>query len=239
VDIDLNCDLGEGYGVWAGGPDEALLPLISSANVACGAYAGDPTIMRRTCQLAVRRGVIIGAQVGYPDREGFGRRFLDIDPADLANSLIAQIGALSAIAHACGTSVRYVKPHGMLYNTIVHHEAQATAVVAAIADLGTGVPLLGLPGSAVQRIAERRAVPFIVEGFADRRYTTDGTLVPRSDERAMLDTMGEVQAQVVRLAASGVRTVCVHSDSPSAVAIAGWARQALLDTGYAIVPFAI
>ncbi len=239
--IDLNSDLGEGFGSWPGGPDAQLMPIITSANVACGGHAGDPTIMRRTCHAAVQAGVAIGAQVGYPDLAGFGRRFVDMAPADLANEVIAQIGALSAIAAACGGVVRYVKPHGALYNTVVHHDAQATAVVAAVADLAKAsgaLPLLGLPGGALQRIAERRSVPFVAEGFADRGYRPDGTLIPRGEPGALLVGQGAVQAQVLRLASSGVVSLCVHSDSPGAVEIATWTRQALSDTGYELHSFA-
>jgi 5-oxoprolinase (ATP-hydrolysing) subunit A len=242
VRIDLNCDVGEGFGSWPGGPDAQLMPIITSANVACGGHAGDPTIMRRTCQAALQANVAIGAQVGYPDLAGFGRRFVDMAPADLANEVIAQVGALSAIAAACGGAVRYVKPHGALYNTVVSHDAQATAVVAAVADMATAagpLPLLGLPGSALQRIAERRSVPFVAEGFADRGYRADGTLTPRGEPGALLTERGTVEAQVLRLASGGVASLCVHSDSPGAVELATWTRQALVDTGYELRSFAL
>jgi UPF0271 protein len=237
VHIDLNSDVGEGFGVWSGGPDAELMHLITSANVACGAHAGDPTIMRRTCQLAVQHHVSIGAQVGYADLAGFGRRFIDIEPADLSNLVLYQVGALHAIARAAGAEVRYVKPHGMLYNTVVHHEAQAAAVVAALAELGDGLAVLGLPDGALRRAADRRGVRYVSEGFADRRYQADGTLVPRHQPQSVLTERREIEAQVLRLASSGVATLCVHSDSPKAVDIARWARSTLADTGYDLAPF--
>lgn len=235
VHIDVNSDLGEGFGVWPGGPDDELLALISSANVACGFHAGDPLIMRRTCAGAAARGVAVGAQVSYHDLAGFGRRFVDVEPGRLAAELLYQIGALQAIARACGLAVTYVKPHGALYNTAVAHEGHAAAVAAAAADAG-GLPVYGLPSSALRHAAERRGLRFVAEGFADRGYRDDGTLVPRGEPGALLSAEGDVQAQVLRLAATGVESVCVHSDSPGAVDIARWARQALLDTGYGIVP---
>lgn len=235
--IDLNSDLGEGFGVWPGGPDDDLLGLISSANVACGFHAGDPVIMRRTCWAAAGRGVAVGAQVSYHDLAGFGRRYIDVEPGQLAAELLYQIAALQGIAKACGTIVTYVKPHGALYNTAVAHEAHAAAVAAAAADAG-GLPVYGLPSSALRHAVERRGLRFVPEGFADRGYQPDGTLVPRGQPGALLSGAGDVQAQVLRLAASGVESLCVHSDSPGAVEIARWARQALLDTGYGILPIA-
>ena len=130
--IDLNSDLGEGFGQWTLGDDAALLDVVTSANIACGFHAGDPTVLRRTCESAAERGVVIGAQVGYRDLAGFGRRFIDMDPHDLTNDVLYQIGALEAFARVAGTRVSYVKPHGALYNAIVHHEAQAAAVVDAV-----------------------------------------------------------------------------------------------------------
>src|SRR5436189_5239 len=146
VSIDLNSDLGEGFGVWRLGDDDALLEVVTSANVACGFHAGDASIMRRVCASAAQRGVVIGAQVSYPDLAGFGRRFIDIDPAELADAVLYQLGALDAFARAAGTRVGYVKPHGALYNTAVHHEAQAAAVIDGVRSYGS-LPVLGLPGS--------------------------------------------------------------------------------------------
>ena len=155
MSVDLNADLGEGFGTWSLGDDDALLDVVTSANVACGFHAGDPSIMRRVCAQAVERGVVIGAQVGYRDLPGFGRRFIDIEPDALTNDVIYQIGALEAFARAAGGRVRYVKPHGALYNAIVHHEEQAAAVVEAIVVHDRTLPVLGLPGSVWLRRAEQ------------------------------------------------------------------------------------
>ena len=166
--VDLNSDVGEGFGHWPGGPDEELMPLLTSVNVACGFHAGDPSIMRRTCQLAHAHNCAIGAQVSYPDLGGFGRRFIDMRAAELTDAVVYQLGALEAFARASGSRVRYVKPHGALYNTIVEHEAQAQAVVTALRDVNAELPMLGLPGSVVQRACEAAGVRFVAEGFADR-----------------------------------------------------------------------
>lgn len=236
--IDLNSDVGEAYGSFAGGPDADLLPLLTSANVACGGHAGDPSTMRRTCRLAVEHGVAVGAQVSYPDLVGFGRRFIDMSSAELTDTVLAQIGALAAIAAACGTRLSYLKPHGALYNTIVHHEAQAAAVVQAASEYGGSLPVLGLPGSAVERECRRLDHPFITEGFADRAYTAEGTLVPRTSSGALIVDPAAASAQALRLAEAGVRSVCVHSDTPGAVVIAEAVRSALVGGGYRLGAFA-
>jgi UPF0271 protein len=146
--MDLNSDLGEGFGSWTLGDDDALLEIVTSANVACGFHAGDATTMRRVTERCVERGVAIGAQVGYRDLPGFGRRFIDVDPHELTQDVIYQLGALDAFARVAGSRVRYLKPHGALYNAIVTHEEQAAAVVAAVVDHDSSLPVLGLPGSA-------------------------------------------------------------------------------------------
>ena len=155
--VDLNCDLGEGFGHWRLGDDDALLGVVTSANVACGFHAGDASIMRRVCERAVQADVAIGAQVGYRDLPGFGRRFIDIEPEALTQDVIYQVGALEAFARVAGSRVRYVKPHGALYNAIVHHEEQAAAVVRAVTDYDGTLPVLGLPGSAWLRLAAEAA----------------------------------------------------------------------------------
>ena len=149
--IDLNSDIGEGFGQWPGGPDDALIPLLTSANVACGFHAGDPLTMRRVCAAAAAHGCAIGAQVSYPDLAGFGRRFIDMQPDDLSSAVVYQIGALAAMARLAGSEVRYVKPHGALYNAIVHHEAQAGAVAAAVHEYDRALPVMGLPGSSIEQ----------------------------------------------------------------------------------------
>ena len=231
ADVDLNSDVGEGFGAWPGGPDADLMPMLTSANVACGFHAGDPSLIRSTCSLAVRHGVAIGAQVSYPDLAGFGRRFVDMAPDDLRDAVHYQLGALGALAAVVGGTVGYVKPHGALYNALVHHERQAEAVVDAVVEAGS-LPLLGLPGSAVEAACRRRGVPFVGEGFADRGYRDDGTLIPRAERGALLTDPDAAAAQALALVGSGVRSVCVHSDTPGAVAITNAVRRALLDAGH-------
>ncbi|WP_336921552.1 LamB/YcsF family protein [Aquipuribacter sp. SD81] len=253
--VDLNADLGEGFGVWRLTDDEALLYVVTSANVACGFHAGDASTMRRVCRLAAERGVAVGAQVSYRDLAGFGRRFVDADPGELRDDLLYQVAALAGIAAAEGTTVRYVKPHGALYNAVVHHEAQARAVVAATADaaraLGAGVPLLGLPGSVLERLAAEAGVPFVREAFADRGYTAGGTLVPRTEPGALLAGTDAVVARAVAVATGtpvtttdggdivlDARSICLHGDSPGAVEAARAVRAALHDAGVEVAAFA-
>lgn len=231
--VDLNSDLGESYGRWELGDDAALLPLVTSANVACGFHAGDPGTLRRTCRQAAERGVVIGAQVGYPDLAGFGRRFLDMAPDELTDAVLYQIGALDALAHVAGSRVAYVKPHGALYNTAVTHEEQAAAVVRAVALLDPGLPVFGLPGSALLRHATAARLRAVPEAFADRGYTPQGTLVARREPGAVLHDPAEVAARVVRMVtadevvatdptvvALSAESVCVHGDSAGAVEMA-------------------
>ena len=235
--IDLNSDVGEGYGAWPGGPDEELMPLLSSVNIACGAHAGDPVTMRRTCELAQLHGCTIGAQVSYPDLVGFGRRFMDMQPADLEASVLYQIGALEAFARVAGTAVRYVKPHGALYNAIVTYEVQARAIAAAVRSYDATMPVLGLPGSAIEQACAEVGVPFVREGFADRRYTAEGTLVPRTQPDALILLPDDAAAQALELAARGVQSVCVHSDTPGAPALLAAVAKALGAAGYAVQSF--
>ena len=249
--VDLNSDLGEGFGIWTLGDDDALLDVVTSANVACGFHAGDPNILRSVCEVAVRRGVAIGAQVSYRDLAGFGRRSIDIDAASLTNDVIYQIGALDGFARIAGSSVRYVKPHGALYNRIVHDDDQAAAVVAAVVAYNPGLPLLGLPGSAVLRHAEQAGLRTVTEAFADRGYTAQATLVPRSQPGALLDDPTWVAERMVQMLLTGrlrsvdgvevsvsARSICVHGDSPGAVAMAVAVRKALADAGVEIRSFA-
>ena len=247
--IDLNADLGEGYGAWTMGDDLALLEVVTTANVACGGHAGDPTTMRAAATAAAARQVAITAHVAYPDRQGFGRRFLDMAPAELTDQVIAQTGALQAIARAAGTTVRGVKPHGALYNALAHHEAQAAAVVTALQELGGELPLLAAPGSVVAALAERAGLTVLLEGFADRSYTPAGTLTPRREAGAVLGTVKEVTAQALYLARDGrvravdgtlldlpVRTLCLHGDTPGAVTLARAVRARLEAAGLGIRP---
>jgi UPF0271 protein len=251
VRIDLNSDLGEGFGIWRLGDDEALLEVVTSANVACGFHAGDPDILRRVCATAAERGVAIGAQVSYRDLAGFGRRAIDVPPATLTNEVIYQIGALGAFARVAGTRVRYVKPHGALYNRIVHDQAQAAGVVAAVQAYDPSLPVLGLPGSAWLRLAADAGLTTVGEAFADRGYTASATLVSRSQPGALITDVDEVANRVVRMVTDGViqavdgsdvevsaRSVCVHGDSPDAVGMARRIRAAILDRGITLEAFA-
>lgn len=248
--IDLNSDVGESFGRWSLGDDVAMFGSVSSANVACGFHAGDPSVIRRTCRDAVAASVVIGAHVGYRDLAGFGRRFMDISPTELADDVVYQIGALQALAAAEGASVLYVKPHGGLYNAIVTHTAQAQAVVDAVASVDANLPILGLPGSEVLRLADKAGLRGVSEAFADRAYNPDGTLVSRSKPGAVLEDPGLVAEHVLRMATeSAVRTIdgsilkihaesiCVHDDSPGAVAMATAVKSALGDAGVSIGSF--
>jgi 5-oxoprolinase (ATP-hydrolysing) subunit A len=249
--VDLNSDLGEGFGIWKLGDDEALLDIVTSANVACGFHAGDPNILRRVCDAAVSRGVSIGAQVSYRDLAGFGRRSIDVDAATLTNDVIYQIGALDGFARVAGSRVRYVKPHGALYNRTVHDEQQAAAVVAALVAYDPTLPLLGLPGSELLRHAEQAGLRTVTEAFADRGYTAQATLVPRSQPNALLHDAAEVAQRMVHMLITGrlqsvdgtevavsARSICVHGDSPGAVAMAVAVRKAMAEAGVEIRPFA-
>lgn len=249
--VDLNSDVGESFGRWTLGDDAGVLALVTSANVACGFHAGDASTLRRCCEDAVRLGVVVGAQVGYRDLAGFGRRFIDYDTTELADDVVYQVGALEALARVAGTRVSYVKPHGALYNATVHHEGQARAVVAAVKAYDASLPVLGLPGSRLLAEAEAAGLRTVREAFADRAYTPEGTLVPRSQAGAVLHDPDEVAARVVRLVTDGtlvavdgstVRveadSVCVHGDSPGAVAMATAVRDALVAEGITPEAFA-
>lgn len=227
--IDLNADLGETTGGVAVADDPAMIALVSSANVATGFHAGDPHDIAATVRAAAGRGVTVGAHIGYRDPENFGRAFLDIDPARLANETLYQIGALDALARAHGTRVSYVKPHGALYNTIVRNRKQAQAVVDGIRAFGD-LPVMLLPGSVAIDLAERKGLRVVREAFADRNYTAEGTLVPRSEPDAVIEDADAVAARVLQVATTGAVTaidgtilpveaesVCVHGDSPGAV----------------------
>ena len=249
--VDLNSDLGEGFGIWKLGDDEALLDVVTSANVACGFHAGDPNILRSVCEAAVSRGVAIGAQVSYRDLAGFGRRSIDIDAASLTNDVIYQIGALDGFARIAGSSVRYVKPHGALYNRAVYDDDQAAAVVAAVVAYDPELPLLGLPGSALLRHGEQAGLRTVTEAFADRGYSAQATLVPRSQPGALLDDPTAVADRMVQMLLTGrllsvdgvevsvsARSICVHGDSPGAVAMAVAVRKAVAEAGVDIRSFA-
>ncbi|MFC9097634.1 LamB/YcsF family protein [Streptomyces sp. NPDC057072] len=249
--IDLNADLGEGFGRWQLTDDERLLSVVTSANVACGFHAGDAATMRRVCALAAERGVRIGAQVSYRDLAGFGRRSMDVPSAELEAEVAYQIGALEVFAHAAGSRVSYVKPHGALYNRVVHDERQAEAVVEGVLLADAALPVLGLPGSRLLEVAEKAGLPAVTEAFADRAYTEEGTLVPRGENGAVVTDPDVVVERSVGLARSGVvnahsgreipvraRSLCLHGDTPGAVDLARRVRAALQAAGVRVEAFA-
>lgn len=231
--IDLNADLGEGEGQAGLDQDLRLLAQISSANLACGLHAGEPAWLLRLCKAASDHGVRVGAQVSYPDREGFGRRDMEL-PADAITAIVLyQLGALAALG-----PVTYVKPHGALYNRVVWDAAQAAAVVEAVQRFNPRLPLLCLPGSQLLQQAASVGLPVIAEGFADRAYTAEGRLQPRTEAGAVITDTAAAAQQALRLASTGkVRSICVHSDTPNAGAILPAVRTALTDAGFSIRPF--
>ena len=224
--IDVNADLGEGC-PW----DEPLLGLVTSAAISCGAHAGGADEIARTLAMAVERGVVIGAHPGFADREGFGRRPRTIDADEARELVLEQVETLAALAfRVAGASIRFLKPHGALYNQAQDDQAVAAGIVAAAQELE--LPVLGLPGGAVERISKAEGVAFIAEGFADRRYRPGGRLVPRGEPGAMLDDPDLIGLQVIDLAEGGrVRTLCIHGDDPGAVALAGRVRSILKRNG--------
>jgi len=248
--IDLNVDIAEGFGVWRIADDDALLTVVSSANVACGFHAGDPGTMRRACVTAVKHGVAIGAQVSYRDLAGFGRRFIDIAPMDLIDDILYQLSALQGIAAVSGGRMSYVKPHGALYNAIVTHEAQAAAVVEAVRQFDASLAVLGLPGSRWLALAEEAGLETVPEAFADRAYTPEGTLVSRREPGALVSDPAAVAERAVRFATEGTvvavdgsvvparaRSICVHSDTPGALELARSVRSALVAAGIQVASF--
>jgi 5-oxoprolinase (ATP-hydrolysing) subunit A len=249
--IDLNADLGESFGAWRLGDDEALLSVVTSANIACGFHAGDPLTIRRACAGAVANRVAIGAQVSYRDLAGFGRREMSVPPEELEAELLYQIAALDGIARAEGGAVGYVKPHGALYHRAASDPVQAAALIAAIRGYNPRLPLLTLPGSVASRAAAAAGLTVIAEAFADRGYRDDGTLVPRGQPGAVLSDPAAAAARVTAMAtrhvvesASGrevpveVRSVCVHGDTEGAVTLARAVRAALAEAGVRVAPFA-
>ncbi|MGP3929664.1 LamB/YcsF family protein [Nonomuraea sp. KM88] len=248
--IDLNADLGEGYGIWRLGDDTALLDIVTSANVACGFHAGDPVTIRRTCAAAVDRGVAIGAQVSYRDLAHFGRREMELEPEELCAEVLYQLAAVDGIARAMGGRVSYIKPHGALYNRICRDKVQAGAVIDAVADYDPSLPVLTLPGSVVHEAAAAAGVPTVNEAFADRAYTPAGMLVSRREPGAVIHDVAVVAARARQMAVEGsvtasdgssvpltARSICVHGDTPDAVTLAQGVRDALLAAGVVLQAF--
>ena len=249
--IDLNADVGESFGRWSLGDDAAMIGAVSSANVACGFHAGDASTMYAACLAAAQAGTAVGAHPGYRDLSGFGRRALDVEPAELTGEVIYQIGALQSLARAAGTEVRYVKPHGALYNRIAADPVQAQAVVDALCAVDPNLPLVVLPGSVVEQLASQSGLRTIAEAFADRAYNPDGSLVSRSLPGAVLTDLAEITDHVLRLAIDGkiqaldgtvidvaADSICVHGDTPGAVAMGQSVRSALEAGGVRIASFA-
>lgn len=244
VTIDLNADLAEGFGPWTLGDDAAMLGVVTTANVACGGHAGDGSTMRTAARRAAELDVAITAHVAYPDLPGFGRRFLDITPADLTDQVIVQVGGLQAMARAEGTAVRGVKPHGALYHAIARHAGQAAAVVQALRELGGELPLVAAPGAVVVDLARAAGIAVVLEGFADRAYLADATLMPRSRPGAVLTDPAAVAEQALSIAAAQrvraadgtwvdlpARSLCLHGDTPGAVELARAVRARLEGAG--------
>jgi UPF0271 protein len=250
--VDLNADVGESFGAWSLGHDRDLFPHITSANVACGFHAGDPGVMRATVALAREHGVAVGAHPGFPDLGGFGRREIRMAARDVQDLVVYQIGALAGVAAAQGVRVQHVKAHGALYNMAVKDRQMADAIAGATASVDRSLVLLGLPGSALEEAAGRAGLRFAREGFADRAYRPDGTLVPRSEPGAVIDDAEAVVQRVVRMARDGlvsavdgtsvpldVATICVHGDTPGAAQLAARARAALAEAGVVVSSLAI
>ncbi|MDQ1286993.1 MAG: 5-oxoprolinase (ATP-hydrolyzing) subunit [Actinomycetota bacterium] len=253
--MDLNADVGESFGLWKLGDDDTLLSVVTSANVACGFHAGDPSTIRRTTERAAALGVAIGAQVSYRDLVGFGRRFMDIRPFELRDDLTYQLGALDGFARLAGSRVSYVKPHGALYHAVVEHEGQAQAVVDAVAAYSLAnrceLALLGQPGSALLTAAEKAGIRSVREAFADRGYDNTGQLLPRDAPGALVLDPAQIAERAVRMVVKGevvtgdgsvvlvtAESICVHGDTPGAVEIARSVRTALEGAGVELASFA-
>jgi 5-oxoprolinase (ATP-hydrolysing) subunit A len=247
--IDLNADVGESFGIYALGQDPAVLPLITSANVACGFHAGDPGVMRATVALAREHGTAVGAHPGFPDLAGFGRRELQTTAREVEDMVVYQIGALAGIAAAQNVRLQHVKPHGALYNMAARDTALADAVARATASVDRSLMLFGLPGSQSIEAGRRHGLRTASEAFADRAYRPDGTLVPRSQTGAVIDDADTVVSRAVMMARDhvvvavdgsrvplDVETICVHGDTPGAAALAAKIRQALIAAGIDVRP---
>lgn len=236
--IDINCDMGEGFGAYTIGDDAAVIRSVTSANIACGFHAGDPLIMDRTVRLAAEHGVGVGAHPGFPDLPGFGRRRMDTAPGEVTRYLLYQMGALWAMCRAAGVAMRHVKPHGALYNMAADDECLAGEVVAAITSFDRDLVLVTLPDSILARVARSEGLRVAREVFPDRAYTDDGRLAPRSLPGAVIHDPDAVRDRVIRLVAEGritsitgkeislaADTLCVHGDTPGAAALAALIRR--------------
>ena len=247
--IDLNCDMGESFGAYRIGNDEAILDYVTSANVACGFHAGDPSVMRRTLQLAAAKGVAVGAHPGYRDLEGFGRRYMAVTPEHVRDLVVYQVGAILGFARAEGIQLQHVKPHGALYNAAARDRTVADAVAAAVYDIDPEIVLFGLAGSELEAAGREVGLRVASEAFVDRTYGSDGRLIPRRDPRALIHDEEMAVAQAARLVEEGrVRsldgtdlelspdTICIHGDGPNAVSLAKLVRERLERSGIAVKP---
>ncbi|WP_130802444.1 LamB/YcsF family protein [Acinetobacter ihumii] len=250
MQIDLNSDLGESYGSWKMGNDDQILPIVSSANIACGFHAGDPLGIYKTLQQAAKLGVTVGAHVSYPDLVGFGRRNMDVSYDELLSDVMYQISALQGLAKVAGTTVKYVKPHGALYNTIAQNLQQAQAVIDAIKKIDPSLVLVALAGSPLVAFAKQQGLVVVSEAFADRAYQADGSLVSRRLQGAVLHDVQQVAQRVVQMIQTGglmsidgqftpiqADTVCLHGDTDGALEMAQAIRQELINQNIAIQPF--
>ncbi len=247
IAIDINCDCGESYGAFHIGDDEAMLPFVSSANIACGGHAGDPVVMRRTVRRCRELGVAVGAHPSYPDLYGFGRRALPMSPAEIENWVLAQIGALAAIARAEGVELRHVKPHGALYNVAVRDSTVAAAIARAVAAFSRNVALVGLANSALIAAGIEAGLPVLAEAFADRAYEADGRLRDRRHPDALIIDPAACLQQTLKIVRDGIviavdgtpvrlhaDTICIHGDTPGAAARAAALRQGLVEAGITV-----
>lgn len=245
--IDLNCDMGESFGAYTIGKDEEILDLITSANIACGFHAGDPTVMRKTVRMAAEKGVGIGAHPGLPDLMGFGRRNIQISPQEAYDMTVYQIGALAAFAKAEGSTVRHVKPHGALYNMAAKDTGLAEAIAKAVYDVSPDLILFGLAGSELVKAGEKAGLKTASEVFADRTYQQDGALTPRREPNALIKDRETAAKQVIRMIKEGMvtsvqgedvsvraDTICIHGDGRQALHFAAFIRQSLEQEGIEI-----
>ena len=250
--IDLNCDLGESYGTFKVGNDEKVMPYITSANVACGLHAGDPTTISKTITLAKKHGVAVGAHPSYPDILGFGRREVQMTPEEVWNYTLYQVSALQGFAQAAGLRLQHVKPHGALYNVAAERKDVAKPIIEAIKALDSRLIVFASPGSALASEADKRNMKVAHEFFADRAYNPDGTLVSRKQPNAIIETPVKVVKRAIKavmdetvLACNGeivklgkVHTICVHGDNPAAVKLAIALRKNLAKEGIEVKPVA-
>jgi 5-oxoprolinase (ATP-hydrolysing) subunit A len=246
--VDLNCDMGESFGAWSMGADAAILPHVTSVNIACGFHAGDPSVMRATVHAAAALGLAIGAHPGLPDLLGFGRRSMAVSPAEAYDMVVYQVGAMQAVARAAGTTLAHVKPHGALYNMAAADDALADAIARAVRDVDAALVLVGLSGSNSIDAGVRLGLRTAREVFADRHYRANGSLVPRSSPHALVTDVSVAVSRALRMVRTGrvtasdgteiavvAETICIHGDAPGASAFAQQIRSALHADGIAVL----